>query len=324
MNEIFSNLGAANPVDRRTLLRRAGIGGASLVAGSLLAGCGGSDHNNRSNNGGSNGNNGTSGSLTNPTDVDVLNFALNLEYLEGAYYTLGTGQYINGAEDLTGSGTQGDVVGGRQVSLSSLRPYFNEIAYDESNHIRALRAAITARGGTPIARPAINFTSAFAAAGASAGTPGFDPFVDETSFLLGGFLLSDVGVTAYVGGSQFIDDQAARLAAASLLATEAYHVGSIRTLIANVGGDAVIRSRGIASARNTLDIIPGEPVVDDQGVDEDPNVPGAHNIALTNPQGLAFGRSVRQVLSQVYLTNASGAQGGGFFPNGTNGGLRTI
>ena len=307
---------SSNAIDRRTLLQRAGLGGASVVLGGLLAGCGGNDHH-------------SSSSSDGPSDLDVLNFALNLEYLEASYYTTGVNNYQLASGQITGTATGtnstagGAIIGGRAVTFSTLGPYFQEIAYDESKHVAAVRSVIVARGGTPVARPEINFTDAFAAAGAAANNPGFDPFANETNFLLGAFLLSDIGATAYVGGSQYLRDANVKLAAAKILAVEGYHVGAIRTLIANAGGTAIAQSQAIASARETLNA--GQsPTIDDQGVDEDPNVPGAHNIALTDVNGLAFGRSTSEVLTLAYLNKTTGTASGGFFTKGANGNIRFV
>ena len=242
------------------------------------------------------------------TDVDILNFALNLEYLEAEYYLrafFGRGLV---AADTTGVGTLGEVTGGSRVRFETpaIRKYAREIALDERAHVRFLRTAL---GTDAVARPEIDLVDSFTAAAQAAGLIGagetFDPFADETSFLLGAFLFEDVGVTAYKGAARFIENKDFLEAAAGILAVEAYHAANIRTVLFALG---LFRpANRISNARDALD----GPEDLDQGI----RVGGRANIVPADENSIAFSRTPDQVLNIVYL----GTDPGGFFPGGLNG-----
>ncbi len=247
------------------------------------------------------------------TDADILNFALNLEYLEAEFYLrASTGRGLADSE-VSGTGTIGPVSGGRQVPFASqtIANYANEIASDERRHVNLLRSAL---GGARVARPAIDIAFSFTLAARAAGLVGptgtFDAYADENSFLLASFIFEDVGVTAYKGAAPLITDKTALAAAAGLLAVEAYHAGSIRTLL--IGRGLFAEGAAISNLRNSAN--PG--TFSDQGLGN----ATTSNISPTDDNGLVYGRTPQQVLNIVYL-NPNG-QPTGFFPNGLNGRLR--
>ncbi|MBA3898346.1 MAG: ferritin-like domain-containing protein, partial [Sphingomonadaceae bacterium] len=229
------------------------------------------------------------------TDAPVLNFALNLEYLEAEYYLRG----VNGiglADELLGPKPAG-VTGGRQVTFRTpyIREFMAEIANDENNHVTYIRRAIKGKLLVEMSRPAIDFTSAFAAVGELAGLgSGFDPFADEESFLLGAFLFEDVGVSAYTGAAKRISSDMELADAAGILAVEAYHAGMIRAQIAEMGPAMIDKAHAITKARDTLD---GDAVA------EAPTTPGRLCISNTDADGRAFPRRVKEVLNIAYGTH---------------------
>ena len=216
-------------LDRRTSFRRAFMLGA-LGAGAAL---------------------GASGSATAQTrrrltDADILNFALNLEYLEAEYYTRGvTGR---------GLGVPGaQVRGGRKVPFANaaVREILAEIADNERGHVAYLVGVL---GEDAIRFPAVDFVGGFRAAGRAAGLGNnFDPFADEVSFMLGGVLFEDVGVTAYKGAAPLLTNKAILEAAAGILAVEGYHMGALRSILYRRGDRARRAVNAISDARDALD-----------------------------------------------------------------------
>lgn len=249
------------------------------------------------------------------TDVDILNFALNLEYLEAQFYTLATtGKTIDqvGVGITGGNGAPGGTVTVKfnpMVTFQTplLQQYAMETAMDEQNHVTFLRTALST---SAVAQPNIDLLNSFNELATAAGLGStFDPFADETSFLLGAFIFEDVGVTAYHGAAGLLSDKTYLDKAAGILAVEAYHAGSIRTRIFQAGQTAQAASSKIAAARAKLDGT-GD---DDIGVGVSG---GAATIVDADSNAIAFSRTTTQVLKIVY---GGGASSGAFFPNGLNG-----
>lgn len=286
-------------LSRREALRKAGGLGLGMVMGGALSSC-----------------------MTGPTmgqtpnlDVKILNFALNLEYLEGIFYLAATGRInelntVGGsAQIILPSGFSGtSPVPGLTGDLLALA---NEIADDEKAHVLFIRQAL---GSGAVNRPVIDLANSF-----NAIQQGFNPFNDPISFLVGAFVFEDVGVTAYNGAAPLITDKQNVLApAAGILATEAYHAGAIRRAlldrrnqpVPNTGLTVEQLANAIASARNSLA----------GGGDQGLTVNGTPNNVSADQNGVAFARTTDGVLKIVYLNPQK--QPSGFFPQGLNGDIR--
>ena len=300
--------------ERRKFLKVAGATSAALAGTAMLASCGG----------------GGSGepeqTTTTPSpvvgDADVLNFALNLEYLEANFYLFATTGAGLDSSLTGGAGTAGAATGGRAVNFTDpvVKAYANEIAQDEKNHVAFLRTTL---GSSAVAQPAIDvgtsptgaFSSAAQAAGLIQAGQSFDPYASDENFLLGAFIFEDVGVTAYKGASPLITNKTYLGAAAGILAVEAYHAGLIRTVLYTKGLQApalIQATEAISNARDSLD---GATDLD-QGIQPQSN--GESNVVPNDSNGMAFSRTTGQVLDIVYLTKLAATKGG-FFPNGVNG-----
>jgi hypothetical protein len=128
-------------------------------------------------------------------DVEVLNFALTLEYLEAAFYTQGLKQ----VRDISGDAK----------SLAT------EIRDNENEHVAALMKTIKGLGGTPVKAPGVDFGDAFAS---------------EKAFLKLAQTFEDTGVSAYNGAAPMIESTEVLAAAGSIVQIEARHAAAIRLL----------------------------------------------------------------------------------------------
>jgi hypothetical protein len=290
-DEISTKLLTSN---RRELLRNAGLGTAFAAASGLgLFGPKGAQ------------------AASAPSDADILNFALNLEYLEAEYYLIAVDGTGLSSSDINGVGTTGNVIGGAAVPFqsSTIQQFAKKISIDEQAHVRFLRSAL---GSAAVARPTIDLYNSFntlaVAAGLIQAGQTFNPFADDVSFLLGAYVFEDVGVTAYNGAAPLIQSKTYLGAAASILAVEAYHAGNIRTVLFEKGqGPATVAISAVRAALSGAN--------DDQGV----VMNGLPNITPTDVNALAFSRTTTQVLNIVYAGGASGNYG--FFPQGLNGAI---
>jgi hypothetical protein len=126
------------------------------------------------------------------SDVDILNFALTLEYLEADFYK----------------------VKGKSVHLSgeakALAATFGD---EETEHAMALMKAITGAGGTPVKKPKFAF-----------------PVTDQKSFLKLAYVLENTGVGAYNGAAPAISNSSLLAAAGSIVQVEARHAAAIAHL----------------------------------------------------------------------------------------------
>jgi rubrerythrin len=126
-------------------------------------------------------------------DVEILNFALTLEYLEADFYN----------------------VKGKSLGLSGeARKYAKEFGAEEAAHVSALSAAIKQLGGKPVAKPSFVF-----------------PATSEKSFLALASVLENTGVGAYNGAAPSLQSKQVLASAGSIVQIEARHAAAIDLLI---------------------------------------------------------------------------------------------
>ena len=231
---------------------------------------------------------------TAPTVVDVLNFALNLEYLEANFYLYAsTGSGLSSAD----MGTGGVPATGAPPKLpldATTMAIAQALANDERNHVELLRKTITTLGGTPISQPLINF----AAHGA---------VTTQAQFLTAARQFTALGNSAYCGGAQLlVSNPGVLTTAAQILGAEGQHAGTLNY-------QCIVQ--GVTS-----------PSIDAQ------DVPPTSSIYFTvlPTTALSPSRNTSQVLGVAYGTStaatttpAAGTTMGGFFPNGFNGNVKS-
>jgi hypothetical protein len=310
-----SNIGhPTKPAARRDFLRGLGVGAAGAAAFGATSFS-------------------RTGASAAQTDMDVaiLEFALNLEYLEAEFYSRAA--FGHGLSPSLLGSNPGPITGGSLVPFTSplVKAYAAEIADEETKHVEFLRAALAALTGSPaISCPAIDFTESFPTLASAAGLgSNFNAFQNDMTFLLASYVFEDVGVTAYHGAAPLITNKAYLDKAAGILAVEAYHAGLIRTVLFANGKSR--ETEAVSNLRATLDGTAGTNNVDDHGVGglDRPTITdasGRFNGSLlggfptNDPPGdnaIAYDRTTRQVLNIVY--GAKNATEGLFFPRGLNG-----
>jgi len=200
------------PATRASFLRQAGVGGAALVGGGVLLGASA----------------GTArAGHDNPaaiTDVDILNFALTLEYLEAAFYVqaLGSGRQAlpPGVPASAGKFRRGSITGAKQFAVFGSRSRIRTTAYGylsairdhEVTHVIFLRTALGAA-----AAPACTFD--FSKGLTNVGT-----------FLATARVLENTGVMAYDGAIRYVDTGDNLQAGAQIATVEARHAAYLNLI----------------------------------------------------------------------------------------------
>ena len=128
-------------------------------------------------------------------DLEILNYALTLEYLEAAFYD----QALMQVRGLPGS----------------VRSLAEEIGANENVHVKALTGTIEQLGGKPVKAPGVDFGDAFSS---------------PAAFLKLAQTFEDTGVSAYNGAAPAIKSKEVLGAAGSIVQVEARHAAAIRGL----------------------------------------------------------------------------------------------
>ncbi|KAL1844912.1 hypothetical protein VTK73DRAFT_1531 [Phialemonium thermophilum] len=132
------------------------------------------------------------------TDVDILQFALTLEWLEATFYQQGFAKFP--ASDFKNLGLTDQEI----TDLTN-------IGASEQAHVQLLQSAIAQAGVQPVQPCTYNFG-----------------FTDAAGMVATAAVLESVGISAYLGGGPLIQDKSILGTAASILTIEARHQTFIR------------------------------------------------------------------------------------------------
>ncbi|KAK4127608.1 hypothetical protein N657DRAFT_565375 [Parathielavia appendiculata] len=138
------------------------------------------------------------------TDIDILQFALTLEWLEATFYQQGFAQFP--ATDFQALGLQ-------QRQIEDLL----KIGKTEEEHVILLQGAIAQAGVQPVQPCTYNFG-----------------FTDAAGMVATAAVLENVGVSAYLGAAALVSDGSILTTAGSILTVEARHQTFVRTASAAV------------------------------------------------------------------------------------------
>ena len=197
--------------------------------------------------------------------VDVLNYALTLEYLESYFYNQGTAA--------SGLIPVGD------------KAYIADITDDENHHVTFLQTVIKQLGGTPVDAPKFDLT-----AGNGKGNGPFkDVLSNYQTFLAVAETFEDTGVRAYKGQApNLVGNQVVLTAALSIHAVEARHASAIRYLrTIKYGGNIAVWINSTTGLGNDTGIA----LVNGNYAGEDNVMQGGVDVSqLMGPDGKAIGQ----------------------------------
>jgi rubrerythrin len=178
------------PTSRKHFLRTVGATGAAGAAGVLLAACGGDKKRPAVTSGG------TSNRGARSRDIEIVNYALTLEYIEADFY-----------DQVVRSGVVKD------RTVLELAKRFGET---ERLHVGALSFAIRGLGGKPAAKPKTAFEHVLA------GGP--------RKVLEVAAMVENLGAAAYLGQAAQIHDKQILAEALSIHTVEARHAAALNSL----------------------------------------------------------------------------------------------
>ena len=197
---------AQDPSSRKRFLKAVGGTGAAAALGVLIAACGGDDEETGS---GSSSSSTTSETKTTETsmddmggmdmagDVDILNYALTLEYLEAQFYA--------------------DVIASGVITDKTIGAVAQKFGESEQEHVDAIIATVEKLGGKPSPKPNASFQSVI---------DGGAKMILETAATV-----ENLGAAAYLNEAPKIKNAEVLAAALAIHSVEARHAAALNAVV---------------------------------------------------------------------------------------------
>ncbi|CAL5409444.1 unnamed protein product [Camellia sinensis] len=261
------------------------------------------------------------------SDIDLLEFPLNLEYLEAEFFLWGSLGY--GLDSIAPNLTMGGPppVGTTKARLDPFtKDVILQFAFQEVGHLRAIKNTVR---GFP--RPLLNlsaeaFGNVMNSAFGRALKPAFDPYANELNFLLASYVIPYVGLTGYVGANPKLLSPISKRLVAGLLAVESGQDAVIRGLLYERAREKV-KPYGITVAAFTDRISELRNKLGSAGVKDEgliiPTFQGAEgklrgNVLAGDQNSVGYDRTPEEILRIIYSSGDEHVPGG-FYPNGADG-----
>ncbi|PIA44447.1 hypothetical protein AQUCO_01700208v1 [Aquilegia coerulea] len=262
-----------------------------------------------------------------PIDMELIQFAENLEFLEAEYFlnaALGYGLDEVAPELVLGGPPP---IGVMKANLDNLTEHIiTEFAYQEVGHLRAIQSTVGAFPRPLLNLSSYNFATIMDEAFGYHLDPPFDPYANSLNYMLASYVIPYMGLVGYVGANPFLKGYITKRLLAGLLGVESGQDAVIRMYLYERGFEVVhpynhtvveftIR---ISKMRNRLAMCG----IKDEGLVVPPEL-GAENRTCSNvlsadPYSLSYARTPPEILRVVYGTGNERIPGG-FFPEGGNG-----
>nr|DAD20028.1 TPA_asm: hypothetical protein HUJ06_021491 [Nelumbo nucifera] len=261
------------------------------------------------------------------SDVDYLEFPLNLEYLEAEFFLWGALGY--GLDKVAPNLTMGGPppIGVRKAYLDSLtKNIITQFAYQEVGHLRAIKNVVRGFPRPLLDLSAGSFAKVMDKAFGRKLLPPFDPYANSLNFLLASYVIPYVGLTGYVGANPLLSSATSRRLVAGLLGVESAQDAVIRAYLYEHAYEKV-HPYGITVAEFTIRLSvlrnqlgkagwKDEGIVVPLGKGAEGKISG--NVIVGDDYSVSYDRTPEEILRIVY-GGADERVPGGFFPRGADG-----